>query len=436
MKKARTKFENIRVINWNIAGAKYFEKSETERGIFKENIQKALIRLIEDYIPDVITLQEVVNWGDKNDENGVVKEFLKDANDIIDIYSINKILEENKLETYEYFFYPLIDTEKVSSKAKWKKVIKKGKWYLKELEDNIKEKDLTDNDIEDLINKVYDKLYFAQGNAFLFRKDIGHFPIWDLSKYPNGKNRTAENRNSIEKVHLDTGLYFGDRNTEPRAALVAHFIIFPEKDKDNMAKPMDVFVVNTHLTTLRMERDGIPQIDLEATKMRLAQLEIIFYGIVSRYNMWRQDEYRQRNDPYKPKKGETTERHNPLWILAGDFNFTPMSIEYDKINKMNFMDLIPEKRSGTKAQGIGQDPTLTLDYIFGGPKFISLNPIITEPKLKDNVVINHKGVRASDHYPLFAKIPVEVSEKRKEEPIQPNDESNDIDKSDNKKKSK
>lgn len=219
-------------------------------------------------------------------------------------------------------------------------------------------------------------------------------------------------------MHLDTGLYFGDRNTEPRAALVAHFIILPKKDKDKIPWPMDVFVVNTHLTTVKMEREGIPQIDLEATQMRLAQLEIIFYGIVSRYNMWRQDEYRQRNEPYQPKESETTKRYNPLWILAGDFNFTPESIEYDKIKKMNFMNLIPEnKKSNTKAKGIGKDPTLTLDYIFGGPKFISLNPIITEPKLIDNVVINHKGVRASDHYPLFAKIPVEVPEKTKKEPI-------------------
>lgn len=116
MKDARTKFENIKIVNWNIAGAKYFEKVINEREIFKKNIQKALIRLIEDYDPDIITLQEVVNWGDK--KNGGNKKSQKDKNDIsnvVDIININYINEEidiingileenNKLQTYEYFF--------------------------------------------------------------------------------------------------------------------------------------------------------------------------------------------------------------------------------------------------------------------------------------------------------------------------------------------
>ena len=55
---------------------------------------------------------------------------------------------------------------------------------------------------------------------------------------------------------MDSGLYFGDRNTEPRAALVSHFI-YDSGPSTGDPKPLDIFVVNLHLTTLMMEREGV-----------------------------------------------------------------------------------------------------------------------------------------------------------------------------------
>ena len=66
---------------------------------------------------------------------------------------------------------------------------------------------------------------------------------------------------------------------------MAHFIFTGPGDK-----PLDVFVVNVHLTTLRREREGIPEIDLAGERIRRGQLEIVFFGIVSSYNSWRSEQ--------------------------------------------------------------------------------------------------------------------------------------------------
>jgi endonuclease/exonuclease/phosphatase family metal-dependent hydrolase len=228
-----------------------------------------------------------------------------------------------------------------------------------------------------------------------------------LSASPKGKNRVGGDHHAIEKVHLDSGLYFGDRNTEPRAALVAHFIIKPKGKGEQI--PLDIFVVNLHLTTLTMEREGIPEIDLSASKIRQSQLDIIFRGIVSRYNTWKTQGFPVRGERRKAKKWESFKRHQPLWILAGDFNFTEESVEYNSIKNLNFIDVINQKGSGTKSKGVGSNPTLTVDYIFAGPEFISLDPIITKEKIKSNVVIHRQDVKKiSDHFPMFASIPLPI----------------------------
>ena len=250
--------------------------------------------------------------------------------------------------------------------------------------------------------------YFAQGNAFLIKSDSPHFPIWDLSNLNQPKPDLTKG-NFVESVHLDSGLYFGDRNTEPRAALVAHFIYNPISDEDykpeNNSKPLDIFVVNLHLTTLMMEREGVPEIDSLATKMRQAQLDVVFNGIISRYNCWRQSGYLERSKIKVPEPHETIKRHSPVWIIAGDFNFTEESLEYAFIKRMNFIDTVIKEGKisafgiGTKAKGCGKPPTLTLDYIFAGPNYVSLDPAI---RLHGNSVIH--DIRASDHYPIISSM--------------------------------
>lgn len=351
---------DFNILNWNIAGAKWLEDSKDDRDKWAKKFNNELRRLIEDNNSDVITLEEIVQYGNAegNFENLV-----------------------NEHENYDYVPFPLFNNRSWSIKAKWNKIMKNAKDWPKDT-------------------------YFAQGNAILFKKDAPHFPIWSLPA--SSSYRFNQKGPYIEKVNLESGLYFGDRDTEPRAALVVHFV-FDAKHDRNLKKPLDIFVVNVHLTTLTMEREGIPEIDVEASRIRLAQLSIIFNGIISRYNRWREQKYPERNEKRKAEDWENFDRYPPVWILTGDFNFTPESVEYETIKRLNFIDVInnpPHKVTGTKASGRGKPATLTLDYVFAGPKFISLSPLLTEdPNVKSSSVIN---IKLSDHYPMAATIHIDM----------------------------
>jgi len=356
---------NFTILDWNIGGAKVLEeKTRQERDATRTKINKALTEILTNQIgkygprPDVVTLQEVVQWRQPNDQE------------------IRDLLDE--VPGYSYFYFKLIDSKILSSRAKWNKVVKDSDWDV--------------------------NTYFSQGNAFLIRNGAPHFPVWDLSDLDQKK---SIGDHFIELVHLDSGLYFGDRNTEPRAVLVAHFIYDPHELHDGKRMPVDIFIVNVHLTTLSMEREGVPEIDARASKMRMAQLDVVFNGIVSRYNSWRRSKYTERGEKRKPQPHEIFERYSPVWIITGDFNFTEESSEYEFVERANFVDTVPEAGTmtasgrGTKASGIGKNPTLTLDYVFAGPKFVSLDPAIA-PEFKQNKVIRDHEIRASDHYPVLS----------------------------------
>ncbi len=120
--------------------------------------------------------------------------------------------------------------------------------------------------------------------------------------------------------------------------------------------------------------------------------------------MWAKSGFLLRGkEPDIDRKTETVNRCKPLWIISGDFNFTPESAEYELLARRNFVDVIPNN-AGTKAKGVGNDPTLTLDYILAGPKFISLDPIMTQLDKSNNRVALE--VKCSDHYPLIGRIPM------------------------------
>jgi endonuclease/exonuclease/phosphatase family metal-dependent hydrolase len=343
---------DFNILNWNIGGARFLKEKEPKRKEIRKQLNAELRDLIKRRHPHVITVQEIVRYGRSREH----------AKDVIDTP-----------RSYRYFSFPLIDSERLSSKAKWNPVKKLGGWP--------------------------DKAFFAQGNGILIRNDVVDLPVWDLSF--GAKRHGGVRRHFIEQVNLESGLYFGDRDSEPRAALVAHFVCCSDSRGNS---PLDVFVVNLHLTTLVMEREGIPEIDQAASNIRLAQLDVVFRGIVSRYNRWKRQGYPERGKPRKKRPHETYRRCEPVWILAGDFNFTPESLEYQTVQRMNFIDAVPNKGAGTKASGAGKRATLVVDYVFVGPKFISLNPVITDEGMRNNVVDD--SVRSSDHYPIFAAIPL------------------------------
>src|SRR5258708_1082828 len=126
------------ILNWNIGGAKFLgEEGREERDRTRREVNHALKELItsQGVVPDVITLQEIVRY--------------KEPDDV----EIQDLLEAP--DGYRYLPFPLISTNLLSSRAKWNKVFDGSDWDKNS--------------------------YFAQGNAFLFKKTAPVFPVWDLS---------------------------------------------------------------------------------------------------------------------------------------------------------------------------------------------------------------------------------------------------------------
>lgn len=368
---------SLKVLNWNIGGAKYLQlksmnssncsDGRKSREVFRERLNAVLVDLIEKNSPDVVTLQEVVRYEENGDE--------PNAQHVVDVPA-----------NYEYFALWLIDTQHHSHQGKWDKVRAEGEWA--------------------------EDAFFAQGNAILIRKTTSFFPVYGLPAVGQ-RHSPSVTRDRIEVVKLESGLYFGDRNTEPRAALVAHLVLDQLTDEhgnnQQLKRPLDVFVINVHLTTLMFEREGVPDIDEEAAQTRLRQLNIVLDGIVSRYNKWRKDRFKVRGKEAKPRESETRERHAPIWVIAGDFNFTPESIEYLTLVRKGFIDLLPTHHLGTKASGLGNRPTLTLDYVFAGPKFEAIDPDFAEQGMKGNHVQWDQSTTISDHFPLIVDVPIALA---------------------------
>lgn len=322
----------ISILSWNIGGGKYLLRGPKEREAFKNALNSNLGRVIEENrSPQFILLQEIIEYG-------------------------NSTATERLIEVPENYYYKssiALDTKHQTYREKWEKFYAAGGW--------------SPND------------YLALGTCILWHKNQHHCGIWEFDNPQRGEDIP------IEEVHLDTGLYIGDRDTEPRLAVVAHFILY-----DN-GKPLDIFIVNLHLTTLVHEREGILEIDDLASRIRLAQIDIVLNGIVSRYNKWQ-----------KQKKKEP-ERLPAIWVLAGDFNCTQDSSEIQKIERMNFLDIVPTKGTGTKKKGLeASEATITLDYIFAGPKYIAFDPDYVQKGIKNNAVVRH--IHVSDHFPLYGKL--------------------------------
>ncbi len=343
----------LRMLNWNVGGAKFLETpEESDKQKFRDDLNLELQKLIKTNPPDVITLQEVVEYN----KPGELKTSIIDS-----------------LEGYRYYSCTLLDNIRYPYVSKWRNVRGKGNWPKGS--------------------------YFAQGNAILWREELLHFPVFSLPKI----DVEPDNENHVQDVILMSGLYFGDRNTEPRVAMVSHFMIVDDSKQGKYSIPLDVFIVNLHLTTLKREREGVPRVDKEASEIRSAQLDIILDGIISRYNDWRQSGYRFRDEEREEESDETFIRFSPIWIICGDFNFTPESLEYAKMQRMNFVDIFPNKGNGTKGKGVGSEATLTVDYIFAGPKFIALEPTITDKAIENNPPPNI-DIMVSDHYPMFGHV--------------------------------
>ena len=67
---------------------------------------------------------------------------------------------------------------------------------------------------------------------------------------------------------------------------------------------------------------------------------------------------------------------------------------------------MPDHKIGTKASGLGDSPTLTVDYVFAGPKYEALDPVYVQEGIKTNRVAIDDDVLISDHLPLLMSVPI------------------------------
>lgn len=340
----------LRLMTWNMGGVPFLKLPPEERDARKDACRQVFERLTAEYKPDVIVLQEVVLYSEDGDQGNAKDRIVPPEN-------------------YFYQAHMAIDTVRQNHPDKWDPIrsTKAGRWP--------------------------EKAYLGQGNGFLWRKDMPHCSIWDYRRKTVNTNARLE----AEAVRVDTGIFTGNRDTEPRLAVVAHFI-HPETRRD-------IFIVNVHMTTLKGEREGFPERDDRGSKIRRQQVNIVLNGIVSRYNEWRDKNQRPATD------------QRPIWILAGDFNATEDSEEIAKIKRMNFMDLCQDVRSrGTKRSKNGEPGGITVDYIFAGPQYYSFDPFVVENRLKEFTFMDAPPPRGpiygdhidavSDHYPVFAWFPM------------------------------
>jgi endonuclease/exonuclease/phosphatase family metal-dependent hydrolase len=337
---SNSKFSTFRVVTWNIGGAKFLDlpvqptpESPYTREMFRDDLHDALNRLTRDFRPDVILLQEIVRFGSLPDD----------------------LIEIAKIPGYYYAPSVAIDTVNQAHPQKWAKYYDRDKWP--------------------------EGTYLAQGYGLLWRQTLPHAAIWDFA---------GQTGSTLEKeiVRIETGLFTGSRDTEPRIAVVTHFI------SEFQGKPLDIFVINLHLTTLKGEREGSPSKDVAASRVRQQQLEVVANGVVSRYNEWVAD--RRQKD----------KRLQAIWVLGGDFNCMPNAPEIKALERMNFIDLNPTKGSGTKGTTVPVErATITLDYLFAGPAYFSIDPYLAIQATNANP-LPLSQYRVSDHFPVLADVPI------------------------------
>lgn len=325
-------------MTWNVGGAKFLSLEKDSRAAYQDDLNRQLNKIVDVHHPDFILFQEVVQYED----SGVMKDFLQIP------------------KGYHYKPSMAIDTLGKAHPDKWQTFRERGKWPQ--------------------------HINLAQGYGIMWRENISHRPIWDIETIRQGPELDTE------EIHLDTGLYTGDRDTEPRLAVVSQFL-WPLQESQ-----LSLFLVNLHLTTIKGEREGMPEKDERGTHIRMAQIDIVMHGIVSRYNEWlKRDQQR-------------TTTNLPIWVLAGDLNCIPESVEIERIKRMNFIDLTPDKGTGTKASGLrATKASITLDYIFAGPNYKALDPYLANAQIRSNPKPIYEA-KISDHFPVIAEIPVCIPE--------------------------
>ncbi|MCK5665914.1 MAG: endonuclease/exonuclease/phosphatase family protein [Thiotrichaceae bacterium] len=321
----------LTIASWNIAGASLLTTTAEKRAEQHKLYNAQINKLIKKSDPDIILLQEVIRYGTST---GKIKEII------------------NCPKGYYYLASTTIDTLKNGYPLKWDKIRRRGQWA--------------------------NKTYMGVGLAILWKKDIKHSSLWST----RSRHLKTGPRLEKEEVRIETGLFTGNRDTEPRMAVVSHFNILNR----------DFYIINLHLTTLKGEREGFPEKDNQGSLFRQEQVNTILNGIVSRLNA----DQHQRSSHLKKKVLPG------IWILGGDFNATPEAPEISKIQQMNFTRLCSD--APTKRSKKGTKPIIKVDYFFAGPCHYAFDPDKLSKKTSHYTIDYELNI--SDHYPIITRFPV------------------------------
>ena len=124
----------------------------------------------------------------------------------------------------------------------------------------------------------------------------------------------------FEPISITTGLYLGQRDTEPRLVIMGRVKLESEGESRYLN------YLNIHLNTLSGEREGNVRLNRRAGASRLHQIELILDNIVSAY---------QETTRYRMPAG-TQQSQRDIWVIGGDFNTTPDSDEINMIRQSGF----------------------------------------------------------------------------------------------------
>jgi endonuclease/exonuclease/phosphatase family metal-dependent hydrolase len=301
----------LKVMSWNMAGAKVFEKLDAAPApaagtyirhfheVWENRILRHLPRAADrpDY-PDIILLQECLGFVDhRRARSGR--------------WQTGKQILQAIFSGYEAFFFPGFSSHSHPNPARWKKFRQGGGAQ----------------------NFIPDEIEAQQGYGVCVR-DISQLRrLWvdearPPQNLPDVDRPTSQPQYDLcfEAIHTTTGLYLGSRDTEPRLVVLGRLKL-PDPPGERY-----VNFLNVHLTTLKGEREGNIRRDRLGSRARMQQLDLILDNVISPYQ-----EADHRMPRVAPDQKEDT------WVIAGDFNATPDSGELELARRVGFVDGNPDK---------------------------------------------------------------------------------------------
>jgi len=335
----------VRLMSWNMAGAKLFDQLDPDpapaAGSYIQAFHRAWndsiapwLAIPDNDVPDIILLQECIGF---EDHSSSPSGRWQSGNEIL-----SKIFSG-----YQCFFFPAVTSHDNPHPGKWNRYT-------------------NGSTVENSVPTTVD---IQQGYGICVREGIVSARLWTPWPDPRDAPPDADHANTectscFEIIPVSTGLYLGNRDTEPRMVIMGR----AKLELDGEHRYLNY--LNVHLNTLKDEREGNVQLDQRASNSRQQQVGLILENIVSAYQQSTQYRMKSNNNDYG----------SDIWVIGGDFNSTPDSAEIAAILKAGFVDTIDDKRIedadpahnlqdrvGTKWSLIDNEcPPVVLDHIFCG----------------------------------------------------------------------